>query len=59
MLASGGEDGLVALWQPGKQEGAAALAKHADPISQLLWSADDQRLAVGTAAGRVLIYTTS
>ena len=58
-LASGGEDGLVAIWQPGKQEGAAALAKHADPVSQLLWSADDQMLAVGTASGGVLIYTTA
>jgi WD40 repeat protein len=59
LLASGGEDGLVALWQPGKQEGAAALAKHADPISQLVWSSDDQFLAIGTASGGVLIYTTA
>jgi WD40 repeat protein len=59
LLASGGEDGLVALWQPGKQLGAAALVKHAEPIALLVWSADDQHLAVGTASGRVLIYTTS
>ncbi|MSQ93788.1 MAG: WD40 repeat domain-containing protein [Gemmataceae bacterium] len=56
LLASGGEDGLVALWQPGKQLGALALAKHDAPISQLAWSADDQRLAVGTADGNVLLY---
>jgi WD40 repeat protein len=59
LLASGGADGLVALWQPGKQLGAAALAKHAEPISQLLWFCDDQRLAVGMASGHVLIYTTA
>ena len=58
LLASGGEDGLVALWQPGKQQGPLALAKHAAPISQLVWSADDQRLAVGTATGGVLLYAT-
>ena len=55
-LASGGEDGLVALWQPGKQQGSLALAKHDDSISQLAWSAVDQRLAVGTAGGAVVLY---
>lgn len=57
-LASGGEDGLVALWQPGKQQGALALAKHADAIAQLAWSADDQQLVVGTAGGGVFLYAT-
>ncbi len=57
LLASGGEDGLLALWQPGKQEGALALAQHSAPISQLAWSADDQRLTVGTADGSVLMYS--
>jgi WD40 repeat protein len=56
LLASGGEDGLVALWQPNKQQGAVALAKHDSAISQLVWSADDQRLAVGTADGNVLVH---
>ena len=55
-LASGGEDGLVVLWQPSQQRGDLSLAKHADPISQLAWSADDQRLAVGSAAGAVVMY---
>lgn len=58
LLASGGDDGLVALWQPSKQAGALALAKHASAISQLAWSADDQRLAVGTAEGGVVLCTT-
>lgn len=55
-LASGGEDGLVALWRPSQQRGAISLAKHAGPVSQIAWSADDQRLAVGTAQGAVLLY---
>jgi WD40 repeat protein len=56
ILASGGDDGLVALWQPSKQAGSLALAKRAAPISQLAWSHDDQRLAVGTAEGGVILY---
>jgi len=56
-LASAGEDGLLALWQPGKQQGAIALAQHSSPSSQLLWSADSQQLVVGTAEGNVLLYT--
>lgn len=58
LLASGGEDGVVVLWQPSKQRGALALAKHAAAVSQVAWSVDDQRLAVGTAAGGVLMYST-
>jgi WD40 repeat protein len=58
LLASGGEDGMVVLWQPNKQRGSLALAKHPAAISQLAWSADDQRLAVGTAEGGVLLYST-
>jgi WD40 repeat protein len=58
LLASAGEDGLVALWQPGKQQGALALARHAAAVSQLAWAADDQQLAVGTAEGGVLVYAT-
>jgi WD40 repeat protein len=59
LLASGGEDGLLVLWQPSKQQGSLALAKHPGAVSQLAWSADDQRLAVGTANGGVLLYATS
>jgi WD40 repeat protein len=56
LLASGGEDGLVALWQPGKQQGPLALARHPSPVATLLWSADSQCLLVGTAEGDVVLY---
>jgi WD40 repeat protein len=56
-LVSGGEDGLVALWQPGKQRGALALAKHSGAVSQMVWSSDHQQLAVSTAQGQVVVYT--
>lgn len=56
LLASGGEDGQVILWKPSTQRGAISIAKHDAPISQLVWSADDQRVAVATAGGGVLMY---
>jgi WD40 repeat protein len=56
LLASGGEDGQVILWKPSTQRGAISIAKHDAPISQLVWSADDQRLVVGTASGGVYLY---
>ncbi len=58
LLASGGEDGQVCLWKPSTQRGAISIAKHPAAISQLVWSADDQRLVVGTAGGGVLLYAT-
>ena len=58
LLASGGEDGLVALWQPSMQQGPLALARHDAAVSQLAWSSDDRRLAVGTAEGSIALYTT-
>ncbi len=59
LLASGGDDGLVALWQPSKQQGSLALARHPAGISQLVWSADDHRLAVGTTQGSVVLYSAT
>jgi WD40 repeat protein len=56
LLASGGEDGQVILWKPSSQRSAISIAKHDAPISQIVWSADDQRVAVGTASGAVLVY---
>src|SRR5207244_4156792 len=56
LLASASEDGSVALWQPSKQQGALALVKHASAVSQIAWSDDDQRLAVGTAEGSLTLY---
>ncbi len=57
-LASGGEDGLVANNVHARISSAAAggTAKHTAAVSQLVWSADGRRLAVGTAEGTVVLY---
>ncbi|MBI2806800.1 MAG: WD40 repeat domain-containing protein [Planctomycetes bacterium] len=59
LLASGGEDGQVALWRPHKQRGVLAIAKHDAEVSQLAWSTDNRRLAVGTANGGIVLYGTN
>lgn len=53
LLASAGQDGLVALWQP--TQGKKPLAQHGfnTAISQLVWSPDDRTLAVGGEDGSV------
>jgi WD40 repeat protein len=56
LLASGGEDGRVILWRPGKFKKAVAQVKTEAPVSTLLWSPDDRLLAAGTEAGGVAVY---
>lgn len=55
LLASAGQDGLVALWRPTR--GQKPLAQHGfnTPISQLHFSPDDRTLAVGGEDGTVAL----
>jgi WD40 repeat protein len=55
LLASAGQDGLVALWQPTR--GRKPLAQHGfnTPISQLAWSPDDRALVVGGEDGTLAL----
>lgn len=55
LLGSGGLDGRVILWHPGKSDEALSAVVLSSPISQLAWSPDDQHLAVGTDAGQVVL----
>jgi WD40 repeat protein len=56
MLASAGADGLVALWQPGKQKRVLTHASYRSAITQIGWSRDDHRLALGTESGMVAVH---
>ena len=56
LLASGGKDGLLAIWQVEKKQ-AVLLAEAAfkAPIAGLAWSPDDRRIAVSDESGTVSI----
>ncbi len=53
LLASGCEEGLVAVWRPGKSDDPLATAHLESAIGQLAWSPDHKILAAGAASGRV------
>lgn len=59
LLASAGQDGLVALWCPTR--GQQPLAKHGfnTPVSQLAFSPDDRALAVGAEDGTLALLALS
>jgi WD40 repeat protein len=56
LLASGSEDGCVAVWRLDKPKAPVWTEQLSAGISQLAWSPDDARLAVGTASGAVEVY---
>ncbi|KAB8145634.1 WD40 repeat domain-containing protein [Chloroflexia bacterium SDU3-3] len=56
LLASGGEDGLVAVWHVGKGRRPLAQLGGGSAVAQLAWSPDDRWLAVGRADGTVALY---
>jgi WD40 repeat protein len=57
LLASGGQEGYVFLWQPGKFKKSLARSEAGAPVSQLVWSPRDDCLAVGTEVGAVVLYS--
>jgi WD40 repeat protein len=59
LLASGGQDGAVLLWQPGKYRTVLGKSEVGGEVTQLTWSPDDRSLAVGCATGRVAVYEVS
>ncbi len=56
LLASGGGDGRVVLYQPGKAEKPLAQTKLASGVTHVAWGADDASLAIGTEAGEVRLF---
>lgn len=55
-LASAGQDGRVIVWQPYKDTNARAGMAINSGISQLAWSPNDERLAVGAENGAVVVF---
>ncbi|HRF47166.1 MAG TPA: WD40 repeat domain-containing protein [Anaerolineales bacterium] len=55
LLASGGDDGLVALWRPTRQARPLQRLERAAGIAALAWSPDGRALAVGTESGEVML----
>lgn len=54
-LASAGQDGVVAVWQPGQQRTPLYGQALSAPVSCLHWSPDDKCLAASTETGRVVV----
>ncbi|NOK57898.1 MAG: WD40 repeat domain-containing protein [Chloroflexi bacterium AL-W] len=57
LLASGGQDGGVALWEPQRHNRRYAWAAGTSAVTRLAWSPDDTRLAVGYDDGTVAVYS--
>ncbi|NTW03893.1 MAG: WD40 repeat domain-containing protein [Oscillochloris sp.] len=57
LLASAGQDGRVALWQPTRSKKPLLQHSFATPISQLAWSPDDRALLVGGEDGTLALFT--
>jgi len=57
LLVSGGEDGLVALWNPAMSSRVVAKIELAAPVTTLAWSMDDQKLAVATESGSIAMLS--
>jgi WD40 repeat protein len=56
LLASGGQAGGVALWEPRRTNRRAAWVDGTSAVTRLVWSPDDTRLAVGYDDGTVAVY---
>jgi len=56
LLASGGQAGGVALWEPHRTNRRAAWVEGTSAVTRLVWSPDDTRLAVGYDDGTVAVY---
>jgi WD40 repeat protein len=56
LLATGGNDGVVRLWQFGRKTAVAELRGHADAVQCLSWDQGQRQLLSGGNMGEVLIW---
>jgi WD40 repeat protein len=60
LLASGGTDGRVCVWQPqNKRQPLVGATVGDDEVTALSWSPDDKLLAAGFASGAVSVFAAS
>lgn len=57
LLASGGADGRVVLWQPSAKKVLVGATQLSQAVSQLSWSPDDRELLAGCANGDVAVIS--
>jgi len=55
LLASGCQEGLVALWRPGKERAPLGTVHLGSAVTQIRWSPSNKRPAAGTDAGLVTV----
>lgn len=55
LLAAGSTDGAVQLWSPERKQPLRATVKMPAPATKLVWSPNDQLLAIGTEKGLVYV----
>jgi len=58
-MASGGQAGGVALWEPHRTNRRYAWAAGTSAVTRLVWSPDDTCLAVGYDDGAVAVYAVT
>lgn len=56
LLASGGADGLVMVWDPPKRSAPLHSVELSEGVASAAWGANDQFLLVGTELGQVLRF---
>lgn len=54
-LASGGQDGAVLVWLPGKREAPLGGFRGMGAVSHVAWSPDDHLLAIGDEQGTLIV----
>ena len=55
LLAAASSDGVVQLWSPERKQPLRATVKMPAAATKLVWSPNDQQLAIGTAKGHVFV----
>ncbi len=55
LLASGAQDGSVLLWNAGKSSTALRRFQAGDPVTEVRWSPDGKRVAIGCRDGTIAV----